>query len=71
MSLNDDERTALLRDIEEILVGIDRDECDGPQGGWWPTSAGAVFGAERLRLIRERIILGHVPVGGAATAGHR
>jgi hypothetical protein len=41
----------LLIKIEEILKGIDKTEIDAEEG-WWETSTGAEFGAERLRQIR-------------------
>jgi hypothetical protein len=40
----------LLREIEIILDGIDRDELDTPPG-WW--ESGAEFGSERLQKVRE------------------
>jgi hypothetical protein len=42
----------LLKLIEEILHGIDKDQ-DGEDGGWWETSSGAEFGAGKLQEIRE------------------
>jgi hypothetical protein len=45
-------RDALMPRILEILDGIDRSEIDHPEG-WWETSTGVEFGAERLRLLDE------------------
>lgn len=45
--------------LEDILDGIDRDECTGDAltaDGWWPTSAGARFGAERLAALKAAIV---------------
>lgn len=42
----------LLTKIEAILSGIDKCKGVDPQG-WWETSTGTAFGAERLRLVRE------------------
>jgi hypothetical protein len=47
-----DEAIARLR---EILNGIDKDECES-ESGWWETSTGAEFGAERLMLVEDLII---------------
>lgn len=44
------ENKEILKAIEEILDGIDRDEMDD---GWWPTSTGVEFGKERLTKIRQ------------------
>jgi hypothetical protein len=41
----------LLAQIEHILAGIDETENES-DAGWWETSVGAKFGAERLQLIR-------------------
>lgn len=41
--------------IEEILKGIDKDigmrEDDDDDSGWWETSAGAEFGAGKLKEV--------------------
>ena len=42
----------LFMDIEEILDGIDKTECDD---GWWPTSVGSQFGAMKLKEIKDMI----------------
>jgi hypothetical protein len=45
------EAKALLSAVEEILSGIDATEIERDDG-WWETSSGAEFGAEKLRQIR-------------------
>lgn len=40
-----------LAAVLEILSGIDADETER-EDGWWPTSTGAEFGAEKLRQIK-------------------
>jgi hypothetical protein len=42
--------TELERAIPKILEGIDKVECEDPEG-WWETSTGAEFGKERLDAI--------------------
>lgn len=39
-----------MLEIKKILDGIDKDECQY-DGGWWPTSTGRKFGAEKLAEI--------------------
>jgi len=36
--------------IRHILKGIDKDECEDPDG-WWPTSFGAEFGKKKLEEL--------------------
>lgn len=43
-------REMLKDEITKILDGIDHTQCDTPTG-WWETSTGAEFGANRLALI--------------------
>jgi len=49
----------LLEKILKILDGIDKTEVEtcrpGYEGaeGWWETSTGAEFGAERIKLIKD------------------
>lgn len=43
--------TALIRAIETILTGIDKEETI-TDSGWWETSNGADFGARKLAEIR-------------------
>ena len=43
------EREAVIN----LLKGIDKDECEDPDG-WWETSSGAEFGASILETIRAR-----------------
>lgn len=38
--------------VEAVLDGIDKTEFED-RGGWWETSVGAEFGAERLQELRE------------------
>ena len=45
---------AAVRELRSIVDGIDRDETEDDDG-WWETSTGAEFGAERLRHL-ERLI---------------
>lgn len=54
--MTDDQIESLLAEVRETLKGIDsRDDDDG----WWETSVGVKFGAERLAtleaLLRERL----------------
>jgi len=37
--------------VEKILIGIDKDETEHPDG-WWPNSVGAEFGAKKLQELR-------------------
>ncbi len=46
------ERGVMLRSIEEILKGIDKQETED-EDGWWETSFEAKFGAAKLRKIRR------------------
>lgn len=39
-----------LTELRAITDGIDRDEADG---GWWETTAGALFGARKLHEIEQ------------------
>lgn len=45
------EVTELLSAVTNILDGIDRREED--RDGWWETSSGAQFGADKLNAIRS------------------
>ena len=40
-----------LEQIELILSGIDKTECEA-NGGWWETSTGAEFGRKKLEELR-------------------
>lgn len=40
----------MSRQINRILDGIDKDECDY-EGGWWPTSKGVEFGTQKLKEV--------------------
>ena len=44
----------LKSEIRRILSGIDQTEADGPSG-WWETSAGAEFGAQKLAELESLI----------------
>lgn len=44
------ERERIESAARRILDGIDDDECSRNEG-WWETSTGANFGAERLALL--------------------
>ncbi len=50
---------SLLSEVREVLKGVDEKGCSSSDG-WWETSAGAAFGAERLAaleaLLRERLV---------------
>jgi len=39
---------SLIEQIKELLKGIDETELNG---GWWETSTGAEFGAEKLKAL--------------------
>lgn len=40
-----------FKEIKKILIGIDYEVIVG-ELGWWDTSKGAEFGAEKLKLIK-------------------
>jgi hypothetical protein len=44
----------MIEIIKDILKGIDQTEIESPDG-WWETSIGAEFGAEKLKQIVEII----------------
>ena len=46
-------QTEALQRLREIVDGIDRDEMH--DDGWWETSTGAEFGAQRLKLLEELV----------------
>ena len=66
----------LIAKIEKILSGIDKTEIEDQEKGWWGTSTGAAFGAEKLAEIKAAI-RGHFESGltikltGAAFSGPR
>ena len=41
-------------DIDAILIGIDKEETEHPDG-WWQTSTGAKFGADKLRELKAAL----------------
>ena len=43
-----------LARLREIVAGIDQTEGDADKG-WWETSTGAAFGAERLAMLEELV----------------
>lgn len=43
-----------IEKLREILKGIDQIEMETEEG-WWPTSTGAEFGAEKLAEVEELI----------------
>ena len=40
----------MIEIIKDILRGVDQTEIESPDG-WWETSTGAEFGAEKLKQI--------------------
>ena len=44
----------MIEEIKKILIGIDQTELENPEG-WWETSAGAEFGANKLKQIAEAL----------------
>lgn len=40
--------------VDDMLSGIDKDECEDFHG-WWETSTGAAFGAEKLAELKAEI----------------
>ena len=49
---------SLIEQIKELLKGIDETELNG---GWWETSTGAEFGAEKLKELIA-LIKGNTPL---------
>jgi hypothetical protein len=41
---------SIIEQVKELLKGIDQQEIDS-ENGWWETSTGAAFGAEKLRSL--------------------
>jgi len=45
----------LIEEVKQILSGIDSDSCESngnlDKEGWWETSTGAEFGAEKLEAV--------------------
>ena len=48
------ERVVKLSDVLEFIDGIERDDDDS---GWWPNSAGAMFGREIVSNIKSKSFL--------------
>ena len=48
----------MIDKINEILKGIDKDQCSSDDG-WWETSSGAEFGANKLKEVQDLV---HVKV---------
>ena len=44
----------MIDKINEILKGIDKDQCSSDDG-WWETSSGAEFGAKKLKEVQELV----------------
>ena len=42
----------MIDKLNEILKGIDKDQCDSSDG-WWETSSGAEFGAKKLKEVQD------------------
>ena len=43
-----------MEDLNKILKGIDKDQCESTDG-WWETSTGAEFGAKKLKEIDQYV----------------
>lgn len=41
--------------LEDILDGIDQDQMDADDG-WWETTTGALFGADKLAELKAAIL---------------
>ena len=44
----------MIDKINEILKGIDKDQCSSDDG-WWETSSGAEFGANKLKEVQDLV----------------
>ena len=44
----------MIYKLNEILKGIDKDQCDSSDG-WWETSSGAEFGAKKLKEVQDLV----------------
>ena len=44
----------MIDKLNEILKGIDKDQCDSSDG-WWETSCGAEFGAKKLKEVQDLV----------------
>ena len=44
----------MIGKLNEILKGIDKDECESSDG-WWETSSGAEFGAKKLKEVQDLV----------------
>ena len=44
----------MIDKINEILKGIDKDQCSSDDG-WWEKSSGAEFGAKKLKEVQELV----------------
>jgi hypothetical protein len=51
----------MIETIKDILKGIDQTEIESSDG-WWETSTGAKFGAEKLKQIEETLAQTQEPV---------
>lgn len=55
--------------VEKILIGIDKDEAEHPEG-WWPNSVGAEFGAKKLQELRALLDKPAAQDQGDPVVGH-
>ncbi|MBA5804025.1 hypothetical protein [Rhizobium changzhiense] len=63
------EKEKLIMGIRDILKGIDQcDTASDELEGWWETSAGASFGAEKLRLVEAFVTASYNNAIAAAAA---
>jgi hypothetical protein len=44
----------MIDKLNEILKGIDKDQCDSSDG-WWETSCGAEFSAKKLKEVQDLV----------------
>lgn len=44
----------MIDKLNEILKGIDKDQCESDDG-WWETSSGAGFGSEKLKEVQDLV----------------
>jgi len=44
----------MIDKLNEILKGIDKDQCSSDDG-WWETSSGAEFGANKLKEVQDLV----------------
>lgn len=44
----------MIDKLNEILKGIDKDQCED-DNGWWETICGAEFGANKLKEVQDLV----------------